>query len=288
MDTEDEGVDAYMPLWIGDYLRDTQHLSYDLHGPYLLILMAYWTTGRPFADDDSMAAITRMGTKWKKAKPVLMRFFTVADGRLHHKRVEKELKDAREHKAKAVERAKKAAEGRYGPRNKDATSNAQAPPQAVLGECPSPSPSTNLVLIPPVGPPSVLEDPYPGGFIEFWLDYPKKAMQAEAEAEWIKLGNGDGPGIELRREIKAGLERWKRSEQWKKGMVAHPARWLRNGEWMSEINDIDTKEKQRGNNSGGKPQAPVAQLYDPEEMVVVKLPNGSETLKRRADIPAVA
>ena len=32
----------WMPVYIGDYLRDTQDLSAEEHGVYFLLLMHYW------------------------------------------------------------------------------------------------------------------------------------------------------------------------------------------------------------------------------------------------------
>lgn len=133
-------ADVWMPLFIGDYLSDTMHLSTEQHGAYLLLLMAYWKNEGPLpADDRYLSAICRMSPDaWSNAKAFLMDFFSIGDdGLLVHARVERELIDAQGKRAKAQEKAVKAAKARWG----DAPSNASSKPQALHKECPSPSPS---------------------------------------------------------------------------------------------------------------------------------------------------
>lgn len=78
----DQKVDAYMPLWIGEYLADTMGFKALQHGAYLLLLMAYWRSRAPLPDDDDeLAGIARVtAAEWKALRPKLERKFQVADG----------------------------------------------------------------------------------------------------------------------------------------------------------------------------------------------------------------
>lgn len=83
--------DTWMPFYVGDYLQATSRLTTEQHGAYVLILLDYWTNGPPPNDDGVLAQIARMTpAAWRKAKPALLGFFKVRDGKLIQKRVEKE------------------------------------------------------------------------------------------------------------------------------------------------------------------------------------------------------
>lgn len=87
-----------MPLYIGDYLADTMHLSGPEHGAYLLLIMHYWRNG-PLPDDDrALATIARTERKdWAAMAPTIRAFFRLEEGRLRHKRVDHELGTATAH-----------------------------------------------------------------------------------------------------------------------------------------------------------------------------------------------
>ncbi len=89
-------ADAWMPLYIGDYLADTMHLSAVEHGAYLLLLMQQWRSG-PLPDDDRhLAAIARVDlAAWKRqVGPTIRRFFEVTADGLVQKRLEAERQKA--------------------------------------------------------------------------------------------------------------------------------------------------------------------------------------------------
>lgn len=99
----------YMPLWVGDYIADTQHLTAAEHGAYMLLIMAYWQRGRALPDDsERLAIIARMTpTEWAKAEPTLREFFKADDGEWRHSRIEAELAKVRDKSAKASASAKR-------------------------------------------------------------------------------------------------------------------------------------------------------------------------------------
>lgn len=80
-----------LPVWIDAFLRDTQHLSPDEVGAYLLILMAMWSrAGCDFPDDDRrLARLCRVSPRlWKtRIGPALRPFFETAGGLLISKRL---------------------------------------------------------------------------------------------------------------------------------------------------------------------------------------------------------
>lgn len=139
-------ADIWMPLYIGDYLADTMHLTTEQHGAYLLLIMAYWKNGAALSSNDSrLAATCRLSLDaWSMHKHTLASFFdTWSDPELWILvRAEKEMEKAGNNQEKRTLRAQKAAAARWGsdaPSN--APSNAPSIQQALLNECPSPSPS---------------------------------------------------------------------------------------------------------------------------------------------------
>lgn len=81
--------DLWMPLYIGDYLADTGHLTTTQHGAYLLLLMHYWRKKELPDDDKQLAAIAKLPLRiWLDSKETIQAFFH--DG-WKSKRIEEEL-----------------------------------------------------------------------------------------------------------------------------------------------------------------------------------------------------
>lgn len=89
-------ADAWMPLYIADYVADTLHLTRDEHGGYLLLLMALWRAGGSLpSDKKTLASVTKSSaSEWRKLSPILLPFFELENGTISHKRVRQEREKA--------------------------------------------------------------------------------------------------------------------------------------------------------------------------------------------------
>lgn len=139
-----EKADVWMPLYIGDYLADTQRLSTIQHGAYFLLMLDYWKNG-PLPDDDSiLASITKLAPDaWSIHRALLERFFRISDGHWHHKRIDAEREKAVANQIRRTERAKAAADARWS-----ANGNAPSIPDGQHGASPPPSPSPSPLSAP--------------------------------------------------------------------------------------------------------------------------------------------
>lgn len=134
-------VDAWMPIYWGDYAKDTGHLSATHHGAYLMLLKHYWTHAAPLPADDAQLwriACADSLTQWRKIRGVVLAFFEERDGLLHHDRVERELAKAEGNAERRTEMARRAADARWE-RERALKSDAPRMP----GACPPSSPSEN-------------------------------------------------------------------------------------------------------------------------------------------------
>lgn len=183
----------WMPLYIADYLADTQHLDATEHGAYLLLLMHCWQHLHVQNDMQTLRRIARVSTrKWNRTWSIIGRFFeTDPDGYLVQKRLAAELRRASDlsnkrkdaalqmHKKRAAN-AHANAHAHHGSLQPELQTHARATPQ------PHPQPhkggSKNRTPF-SARKRAVRFDDWPADFHEqFWDAYPNKKNQPEAFA----------------------------------------------------------------------------------------------------------
>lgn len=83
----------FMQLYVSDFVGDTLTLTTEHIGAYLLLLIAMWNADGELPNDDEILAITaRLPVdRWRVIWTRLSPFFEVADGKVTHHRLTKEL-----------------------------------------------------------------------------------------------------------------------------------------------------------------------------------------------------
>jgi uncharacterized protein YdaU (DUF1376 family) len=239
----DPKVDAWMPLWIGAYLADTMSLTTQQHGAYLLLLFAYWRQGGPLQDDDEDLASTVKASaeEWIHLRRKLEKFFTVEGGKWSHKRADDELRTAREGRAKASEKARKAAEAKWAKERQAQGVDAPSIAQAVPKQCPTPSPTTSsLPAVEKKVSKASPSHPPAGGvlrFDEFWQAWPKSERKQDKKAcgaKWKQRGL-DG----IADQILADVRTKRGTTKWADGFIEAPLVYLNNARWEDGVTPDD-------------------------------------------------
>src|ERR1700761_455194 len=125
-----------MPVYIGDYLADTMHLTTEQHGAYLLLIFHLWRRGTLPDDDATLGKITGLSeSAWAGTRRVLAEFFKIHEGHWRHGRVERERLRVAAKQELNTRKARTAATTRW----RKARSNADALPGDAKPE-PQPEP----------------------------------------------------------------------------------------------------------------------------------------------------
>jgi uncharacterized protein YdaU (DUF1376 family) len=118
----------YYERHIGDYLKDTAHLSLLEHGVYGRLLDVYYTREGAIPVEQVERLIGARAKDERAAlSAVLDEFFTVADGMLHHSRCDREIARLQDKRRKASE----SANARWGRAAAQVEGNANALPDAM-------------------------------------------------------------------------------------------------------------------------------------------------------------
>ena len=239
---------AYMPLYTGDFLRATRHLSPEEVGIYLLLLMHSWDSKGPVPLDERKQCglvNARSGGEIESLRRVLAEYFVAMDDGWYNKRIFEEIE---RWNAISFKRAG-AAKARWSARQKvkqinnirlDANALQVLSKSNASGPSPSPSPSpslknTNTPPLPPKGG---------DGFAEFWSAYPRKTAKANAVKAFLKLS----PSADMLRSMIAAVRQQAASEQWRKDggqFIPHPATWLNGRRWEDEAPSEAESERER-------------------------------------------
>lgn len=237
---------ASMPLFTGDYLRDTRHLSPLRHGVYLLALMHCWDSKGPMPLDEQEAAgicNCRSSDEIEALRYITDRYFIRMDDGHYNKRMTEVVADAERWGQKSRTGGLHSAETRRAKARRGAARKAIEPPfnhpattlsTVVEGSLvsPSPSPSPSLSSTPPT-PRKRGECVEPEGFAQFWAAYPRRTAKASALKAFSKLA----PDGALLARMLAAIREQARSDQWRRdggAYIPHPATWLNGRRWEDE------------------------------------------------------
>ena len=198
---------------IGDYRRDTAHLSLLEHGVYRQLLDQYYLNEEPITLDlDKLHRYLSIKTEEEKIAltNVLQDFFIKAEDGYVHKRCDDTIQ---EYQGK-IEKASKAAKIRWGKQKE-----CERIPDAMQTNNHKPLTKNH-------------KPDYDIQFDAFWIMYPKKVGKEAARKAWFK----NKPDIDS--VIKA-IQWQEVSSQWKKGFIPNPSTYINQHRWLDEPEKVD-------------------------------------------------
>jgi uncharacterized protein YdaU (DUF1376 family) len=211
----------FMQLYVADYLGDTQHLTAEQHGAYLLLLMTMWRHGGSLPSDPKMLArIARVSARrWHLISAEVMDFFDEEDGKITQKRLVEEYQKA------SLKSEKRSVSGKAGAAAKALKNNKQA------------SANANR-LLKHSSEPDILDKSNNAReraetdfeFEEFWSCCPRKEGKGQAEKAYRSARK-----VSSAAEILAGIRRYYAERRFQDPKYTRlPATWLNGRGWQDE------------------------------------------------------
>ncbi|WP_334158516.1 YdaU family protein [Achromobacter insolitus] len=214
--------------YIGDFQRDTGHLSLTERGAYLALMHHYYATELPLPDDHgALCRIAGAFTKAEKdAVKAVTRFFTVVESGLMHSRIEAELEKA----GKQADTNRRIAQEREAKRKEARESNESSTNRATnraTNDQPNQTPDTNKEKH------SSADADHADRFQEFWETWPvtqRRTAKAECAKKW-RLRKLDS----VADQIVAHVAAMKGTKQWQDGFEPAPLTYLNQKRWEDGV-----------------------------------------------------
>jgi uncharacterized protein YdaU (DUF1376 family) len=222
----------WFPLYVGDYLADTGHLSTSEHGAYLLLLMHQWRNGCIPDDERQLTKITRTTTReWRAISATVLAFFDCGESGLQQGRLERvraEQAEKRQRLSEAGRKAGKASAAQRSFNDRSTIVNQGLVEPSCNQPEPEPEPEREDTSLRSVSLPRGKRAGGHPDFADFWEAYPRKVGKGAAEKAFA-AAVAKGASVA---DIAAGLnrQRWPADVQY----IPHPATWLNGRRWEDD------------------------------------------------------
>ncbi len=256
-------TDIWMPVYVGDYLADTLHLSVAEHGAYFLLMLHYWRKGPLTGNMSRLLSITKIPTE-KSAilVGILEEFFTYnkEENKWYHSRIESELGKADSRREASRVNGLKGGRPLGSTHNLDNLEKTQRITNSFsLGEprnnpehnrnhnlekSSSPSPSPLPLTLERREKEILRKSQAEKDFETFYEAYPKHKGRKDALKAFTTLYS-ELPEID---ELVVITKKFAKSDDCKKDngqFIPYPATWLRKGMWDDEILEPAETEDER-------------------------------------------
>lgn len=225
----------YYERHLGDYAKDTGHLSMLEHGAYTLLLDRYYSTEQGIPADQAHR-VARAKTKEERAAvdAVLGEFFTLADGVWTKGRVQQEIAKAAGRIAAAQNNGRRGGRPKKEPEQNQETTQ-QKPSGLLLGS--ENGTQTKALHTPDTRerektPPTPKGVDEPAGFARFWATWPTNDRKG-GRAKCLELWRRARLETDAER-IVAHVEAMKATAKWRESggeFVPMPATYLNGRRW---------------------------------------------------------
>ena len=198
----------YQQIFWGDYFADTQHLTTEEHGAYLLLIGTYWQRGRALDNSNGrLANVTRLSDeRWTIVQESLKEFFTIENDIWTHSRIEFDLEKVLSKSTKISHAAKDSA--------RDRANRRLAIVERSSDHTDTDIPNENFQI----------------QFEQFWNLYPKKEGKKKAQDAFSKVLKKTSFEILIE-----GLQKYVRNPSRKLEFTLLATTWLNGERWNDEV-----------------------------------------------------